>query len=350
MRVLRYSDRGPAVQLLQLALERASFGPLARDGIFGARTQEALLRFQRSRGLAADGVAGRATHEALLPWYTGFVRHRVRAGESFFSVARLYGASPEAVELANSVFRPEELPVGATITVPLPFAVVTTDIDCCTALVTYCVRGLCARYPFLAGTMVGRSVLGRPLWSLTLGAGENRVLYSAAHHANEWITATLLLSFAEELCESFARGGAVFGRSAAEILDYARLCLVPLVDPDGVDLVTGELVVGEAYESARRIASCSAAELITCFPFRRIASAPERSAQLSLSEPQEVKTSSSGRQPNAFATAAREQSSSFFASLPAVWVELGFPKMTVIAFRAACAASGQTCVVAELSR
>ena len=255
MRVLRYSDRGPAVQLLQLALERASFGPLARDGIFGARTQEALLRFQRSRGLAADGVAGRATHEALLPWYTGFVRHRVRAGESFFSVARLYGASPEAVELANSVFRPEELPVGATITVPLPFAIVPTDIDCCTALVTYCVRGLCARYPFLAGTMVGRSVLGRPLWSLTLGAGENRVLYSAAHHANEWITATLLLSFAEELCESFARGGAVFGRSAAEILDYARLCLVPLVDPDGVDLVTGELVVGEAYESARRIAA-----------------------------------------------------------------------------------------------
>ena len=41
MRVLRFSDPGPAVQLLQLAIGRAGFGPLARDGIFGLRTREA---------------------------------------------------------------------------------------------------------------------------------------------------------------------------------------------------------------------------------------------------------------------------------------------------------------------
>ena len=255
MRVLRFSDRGPAVQLLQLALNRASFGPLKTDGIFGLRTQDALRRFQLSRALSSDGVAGRATHEALLPWYTGYLRHRVRAGESFYSIARLYGARPEAVELANSSLEPGNIPVGASITVPLPFAVVPTEIDCCSALAAYCVRGLCARYPFLTCASVGRSVLGRPLWSLTLGAGENRVLYSAAHHANEWITTPLLLSFVEELAESFAQGGTIFGQSTAELLDYARLCLVPLVDPDGVDLVTGELQRGEAFESARSIAA-----------------------------------------------------------------------------------------------
>ncbi|MBR0208714.1 MAG: peptidoglycan-binding protein [Oscillospiraceae bacterium] len=254
VRVLRFSDRGPAVQLLQLALDRASFGPLETDGIFGLRTQEALRRFQLSRGLASDGVAGRASHEALLPWYTGYLRHRVRAGESFYSIAQLYGARPEAVELANSTLEPGNIPIGAMVTVPLPFDVVPTDIDFCSALAAYCVRGLCARYPFLSCASVGRSVLGRPLWSLTLGAGENRVLYSAAHHANEWITTPLLLSFAEELAESFAQGGMIFGQSAAELLDYARLCLVPLVDPDGLDLVTGELRRGEAFESARSIA------------------------------------------------------------------------------------------------
>ena len=41
MRTLRFSDRGPAVALLQLALGRARFGPLETDGIFGLRTQEA---------------------------------------------------------------------------------------------------------------------------------------------------------------------------------------------------------------------------------------------------------------------------------------------------------------------
>ena len=255
MRVLRFSDRGPAVALLQLALARASFGPLETDGIFGLRTQAALRRFQLAHGLAADGVAGRATHEALLPWYTGYLRHRVRPGESFYAIARLYGARSEAVELANSALEAGNLPVGALVTVPLPFPVVPTEIAWCSALAAYCARGLCARYPFLSCASAGRSAMGRPLWSLTLGAGENRVLYSAAHHANEWITAPLLFSFLEELCESFAAGGTIFGQNTAELLDYARLCLVPLVDPDGLDLVTGELRRGEAFEGARAIAS-----------------------------------------------------------------------------------------------
>ena len=255
VRVLRFTDTGPAVQLLQLALNRALYGPLETDGIFGLRTREALLRFQTANALAADGIAGRRTHEALLPWYTGSLRHRVRRGESFYSIARLYGARPDAVELANSELQPGNLPVGATVTVPLPFRVVPTEIDCCSALTAYCVRGLCLRYPFLTSSAYGRSVMGRPLWALRLGSGENRVLYSAAHHANEWVTALLLLSFVEELCEAFAVGGTVFAQSAGEIFSYARLCFAPLVDPDGVDLATGELQSGERYDSARAIAA-----------------------------------------------------------------------------------------------
>ena len=255
MRVLRFSDRGPSVQLLQLALERAGFGPLALDGVFGLRTREALQRFQRSQALAADGVAGPRTHGALMPWYTGALFHRVRAGESFYSIAQLYGADPGAVELANGEWSASNLPVGARIVVPLPFPVVPTQIDCGSALTAVCVRGLCARYPFLRCDAVGRSVMGRPLWSLSMGAGDNRVLYSAAHHANEWITATLLLRFAEALAAAFAGGEKLFGQSAAEILDYARICLVPLVDPDGADLVTGDLRSGPRYESAAALAA-----------------------------------------------------------------------------------------------
>ena len=62
-----------------------------------------------------------------------------------------------------------------------------------------------------------------------------------------------------------------------------------------------------------------------CPPRRFIASAPERSAQLSLSEPQEVKTSSFGWQPRSAATCARLSSRSFLASRPLVCVELGLP-------------------------
>jgi g-D-glutamyl-meso-diaminopimelate peptidase len=253
MRILRFGSVGPAVQLLQLALNRAGFGPLETDGVFGPATRGAVTRFQAISRLAVDGVVGNNTHKALLPWYTGYETVRVRQGDSLWSLARLYGSSVEAIRLANPGVQPENLRVGSALIVPLPFAVVPTAIDWCSALVGYCVQGLAARYPFLRSGTVGRSVLGRPLWSLRLGQGENRVLYNAGHHANEWITTPILLRFAEELAAAFAAGGELLGVQAAELLDYASLCLIPAVNPDGMDLVTGELRSGEAYRAARAI-------------------------------------------------------------------------------------------------
>ena len=253
MKILRYSSRGPSVQLLQLALCRAGYGPLERDGVFGARTREALQRFQRSHGLSADGVAGERTHASLMPWYTGFLRRRLRPGDSFYSLASQYGVDVAAIELANPGLEPERLAAGSFVTVPLPFDVVPTDIDYTSALCAFCVRGLSARYPFIGAGHSGRSVMGRPLWRMTFGYGQRRVLYAGAFHANEWITSPLLLKYTEELAAAFARGGAVFGRSAAELLENTTFCVVPMVDPDGVDLVTGELDSGPRYARALEI-------------------------------------------------------------------------------------------------
>ena len=94
--------------------------------------------------------------------------------------------------------------------------------------------------------------------------------------------------------------------------------------PSGLSSVTSK---PRRRSSSRvlRTASCSTDEEIMCRPFRAMTSAPERSAQLSLSEPQEVKTTSPGRHPSAAAACPRAVSSSFFASRPRVCVELGLP-------------------------
>ena len=92
---------------------------------------------------------------------------------------------------------------------------------------------------------------GRPVTALVAGTGERQVLFTAAHHANEWITAPLLLRFAEEL----GKGGKLYGVDAHIILRNCTVHMVPMVDPDGVDLVTGAIGPGSLeYEQAAALA------------------------------------------------------------------------------------------------
>ena len=254
MKVLKLGSVGPSVELLQLALGRAGARSLAPDGIFGSATKAALRAFQSDNGLAADGVAGPATHRALMPYYTGFASHRIHRGDTLFALSQLYNVPLTAILTANPGIVPEKLTVGSSVVIPLPFDIVPTNISFTSALVSYCVRGIAARYPFVKTGQYGKSVMGRPLWYLSIGEGEKSVFYNAAHHANEWITVPLLLSFAEKLARAYAEGGKIFGRSAKEIYQSAAIYIAPCVDPDGVDLVTGELTSGEFYDGAKRIA------------------------------------------------------------------------------------------------
>ena len=113
------------------------------------------------------------------------------------------------------------------------------------------IRQLVETYPICRSEELTTSAYGRPVTALVLGSGGRRVLFSGAHHANEWITAPVLLRFAEDLC----RGGRLYGVDASLILDSVTLHLVPMVDPDGVDLVTGAIGIGTLeYEKARTLA------------------------------------------------------------------------------------------------
>lgn len=255
MKLLHYGDTGPSVELLQLALKRAGFMESAADGIFGPRTKYALTDFQAKNGLTADGIVGSVTHRALMPWYTGFTVYKVKKDDSFYSLASAFGCSVRAIMTANPGAVPENLQAGESLHIPLPFDVVPTDISCSSELLALCVQGLKGRYPFIGTGSIGKSVMGRPIWHLSLGKGENRVLYSAAHHANEWITALLLLKFTEQLASVSAFGGSLFGTAASEILDYASIAVIPAVNPDGIDLVTGELSSGPYFEAACSIAA-----------------------------------------------------------------------------------------------
>lgn len=63
--VLRQGSKGGEVKEVQRRLKQWGYysGPV--DGIYGAKTVEAVKKFQRKNGLTADGIAGKSTYAAL---------------------------------------------------------------------------------------------------------------------------------------------------------------------------------------------------------------------------------------------------------------------------------------------
>ena len=130
-------------------------------------------------------------------------------------------------------------------------SIVPTNEPMTSQLAVQSVERLTQTYPFIRAETIGSTAFGRPIWAMKIGTGNRRVLYSASHHANEWITSTVLLKFAEDYAAAIEADGEIGGRSARALSRDATIYIVPMVDPDGVDLVTGVLQPGqEQYERA----------------------------------------------------------------------------------------------------
>ena len=132
-------------------------------------------------------------------------------------------------------------------------SIVKTDVPMTSELCNQIIDDLLDRYPLFRSEILTTTAFGRPVRTLVIGNGERKVLYSASHHANEWITTPVLLKFAENLARAVTESGTLYGVKAENIMNAATIYLVPMVDPDGVDLVTGAIPLGTLeYETARR--------------------------------------------------------------------------------------------------
>ena len=249
-----YGSRGTMVELIQLCLQRAGYSPGRVDGIFGRETQRAVMRFQQSRGLVPDGIVGPQTWQRMVPYLKGYVRYSVQPGDNFYSIARRYSTTVDALRTANPGVNPQNLIVGSVITIPLGFDLVPENVHYTAELNRYITEGLAMRYPFLSRGSIGNSVMGKSIPYVKIGSGSVQVFYNASFHANEWLTTPVLLKFLEQYAKAYSNGSSIFGTEAAQLYKKATLFVVPMVNPDGVDLVNGVLNSGRYYQSALAMA------------------------------------------------------------------------------------------------
>ena len=96
-------------------------------------------------------------------------------------------------------------------------------------------RELSEAYPSLISvSSIGQSVEGRELTLIKLGKGEKKLLLLGAHHAREYITSTFLMETADTYAAAYAKNTQ---NGTPDLLDSVTLYIVPMVNPDGVNLV-----------------------------------------------------------------------------------------------------------------
>lgn len=251
MKHLFLGDRGTWVQYLQLALTRAGYETTV-DGIFGNATCVSLQAFLNS---GETCTVNQEVWRRLIPYLLGYTTHQIRRGDTLSSIAELYNTDVRKILVANPLAIPGNLDIGAVIFVPFDFPLVPENVKYSSILNQFVVEGLQIRYPFLVSGSIGTSVMGKQIPYLEIGIGQRQVFYSASYHANESITTPVLLKFAEEYAAAVAEGTELYGEAANNLYDNFRLSIVPMVNPDGVDLVNGILENGVYYRNAVEIAA-----------------------------------------------------------------------------------------------
>jgi len=170
-----------------------------------------------------------------LPGYMA-IPYTVKEGDTYSRIAAFKEIAEDALHLINQGNDENQLKPGDTLYVPeklsVPIIMTNTPLDY--KRLEKVINRLKRVYPFITVTTIGNSVLGNPLHEIRIGKGERKVHMNASFHANEWITTMVLMRLVNQYLLSLIQ---VRGQMTAHLYEEVELSIVPMVNPDGVDLV-----------------------------------------------------------------------------------------------------------------
>lgn len=176
--------------------------------------------------------------EINIPGFT-LQNYTVRPGDTFWKLSSSRNLSVDALLLVNQSLNPNSLAPGTAI--KLPRRVITPIVS---GRRSYDYKALTADiamlsdiYPFIKVNTIGQSVLGKPIQEIRMGKGNKKVQINASFHANEWITTPILMALLNSFLLSITNVRPIRGMSTMPLYNSVDLSIVPMVNPDGVDLV-----------------------------------------------------------------------------------------------------------------
>lgn len=167
------------------------------------------------------------------------VDYRIRAGDTLWKIAQSRNLQVDALLLANRNINPNGLYIGQMVKVPLriTWRIVQGKKNYDYAALMSDLRRLENVYPFMRVPSIGNSVLGKKIPETLIGNGNKRVHYNGSFHANEWITTPIIMTFLNDYLLALTNKASIRGLSMQNFYGQTTLSIVPMVNPDGVDLV-----------------------------------------------------------------------------------------------------------------
>lgn len=118
----------------------------------------------------------------------------------------------------------------------------------------YDYENLCADIDTLVGnygkiekTVIGKSIMGRDIICLKAGNGRRKLVLLGAYHGLEYLTSAFLIKFLTEYTANAILGSGYFGHSASRLFKDITLYVIPMVNPDGVDIAVNGLDITNPY-------------------------------------------------------------------------------------------------------
>lgn len=175
--------------------------------------------------------------------------YQIQPNDTLWKIAAEHGLSAEVLLRANAGIQPNSLQIGEAILLPNRVTQLITDPSHYTyEKMMQDMDRLFTIYPFIRMNTIGTSILGKELIELQIGTGSKQVHVNGSFHANEWITTPVIMRFLNQYALALTNNQPIRGLYMMSYVMQTFLSAVPMVNPDGVDLVLEGAGAAGAYQ------------------------------------------------------------------------------------------------------